>query len=175
MKEDATLSGKSGATTQRGGRSFFFWLSTSAVILVLDQVSKLTLEANLAHGQRVNVLPFFDLTLRYNRGAAFSFLASQSGWQRWLFLFLAGVTCSTLVYLLYADPGHRSSLPFALILAGGIGNAIDRLFYGHVIDFLLFYWGMRSWPAFNIADACISVGCVLMVVFQLVGPRNDNE
>mmetsp|Transcript_45959 Transcript_45959/g.106128 ORF Transcript_45959/g.106128 Transcript_45959/m.106128 type:complete len:165 (-) Transcript_45959:96-590(-) len=139
------------------------WLSLSVLLVALDQGSKLLLEATVAYNRRVNVLPgFFDLTLRYNKGAAFSLLASQSGWQRWLFAAVALLASSTILYLLRREPERlRASAALTLILGGAVGNCIDRLAYGHVVDFLLFYWQQHYWPAFNIADAAISCGVVL--------------
>merc|ERR1712232_1482587 len=105
-------------------------------------------EAKLAYGQRVNVLPVFDLTLRYNHGAAFSFLSNQPGWQQYFFITVAVTVSVVIVYVLRGEMGERwtSGVALTLIMSGGIGNCIDRVLYGHVIDFLLFYWNHLAWP-----------------------------
>jgi signal peptidase II len=140
------------------------WLSVIAAVLGLDQLTKYVIFGTLALGERVSVLPFFDLVFVFNPGAAFSFLADHSGWQRWFFVVLAVVICSWLAVLLKRHAGERlMPLACALIIGGAIGNVIDRLIHGAVIDFLYFYVGRYGWPAFNVADSAITVGAALMV------------
>lgn len=138
------------------------WL---VVILVsLDQLTKWLAENALTYGERINIFPIFDLTLVYNTGAAFSFLASGSGWQRWVLIAIAIVAIIFMSWLLKHEHKRTlSALSLTLILSGAIGNLIDRVLLGHVIDFLLFYRHNWYFPAFNIADIAISVGAVLLV------------
>lgn len=144
------------------------WLGLSVVIIVVDQLTKLVVTRALAHGQSITVTPFFDLVLVFNPGAAFSFLSDASGWQRWFFVALALVISVWLLFLLHRHARERL-LPcaLALILGGAIGNVIDRLLFGAVIDFLYFHLGKYYWPAFNVADSAISVGVALMVWDQI--------
>ena len=145
--------------------SHFMWLSLT--LLVLDQASKHLIEARFVYGEIQTVIAgFFDLTLRYNPGAAFSFLADAGGWQRYFFTGLALIVSGVLVFLIRKHQTEtRYALSMALILAGALGNAIDRMLFGHVIDFLLFHW-QNQWyyPAFNLADSAIVVGAALMVI-----------
>ncbi|MBV7485625.1 signal peptidase II [Bordetella sp. BOR01] len=148
------------------------WLALAALLIVLDQITKLYFDAAFDYGQRVNVLPVFDFTLMYNRGAAFSFLASEAGWQRWFFTALGIVAAVVIVWLLRRHDGQtRFSLALTLILGGALGNVIDRVAYGHVIDFLLFYWNDWYFPAFNLADASITCGAILLVLDELLRAR----
>jgi len=124
--------------------------------------------------ESVKLLPFFDLTLLYNPGAAFSFLADAGGWQRWFFTVLAAVVAVFILWLLHRHRGqHRFNLALAAILGGAVGNLIDRSLHGHVIDFLLFYWRDCYFPAFNIADAAISGGAVLLIADEVLRGRRS--
>ncbi len=145
------------------------WLKLVALIVVIDQATKLMAEHLLSFGQRVQVLPVFDFTLIYNRGAAFSFLAQGDGWQRW---FLAGVAILAIAFIAWlmktqAHESKRLMLSLSLIMAGAIGNLIDRLAYGHVVDFLLLYWHPWYYPAFNVADVAITFGAILLIWDEL--------
>ncbi len=141
------------------------WLRLAALIVALDQLSKLVVDHTLRYGQRIELLPFFDLTLVYNRGAAFSFLAQGTGWQRWFLISIALVAIVFIIWLMrtQTQQSKRLMLALTLVLAGAIGNLIDRLAYGHVVDFLLLYWHPWYYPAFNVADAAISVGAILLI------------
>jgi signal peptidase II len=162
------------ATRPGQGRGLAFWLAVAAVIIVLDQAAKLYFNGSFGYGQRVNVLPVFDFTLVYNRGAAFSFLATEAGWQRWFFTALGIVAAAVITWIL-ARQGRRAHQRFALALAmimgGAIGNVIDRVAYGHVVDFLLFYWKDWYYPAFNLADVAITCGAILLVLDELLRMR----
>ncbi|MCD0502347.1 signal peptidase II [Bordetella petrii] len=148
------------------------WLGLAVLLIVLDQATKLYFDAAFEYGQRLNVLPVFDFTLMYNRGAAFSFLASQAGWQRWFFTALGLVAAVVIVWLLRRHPAQRRfCLALTLILGGALGNVIDRMAYGHVVDFLLFYWNDWYYPAFNLADAFITCGAVLLVLDEILRAR----
>lgn len=154
--------------TPRLGR----WLALAAALLLLDQATKLYFDSAFQYGERLNVLPVFDFTLMYNRGAAFSFLASQAGWQRWFFTALGVGAAIVIIWLLRRTAGQpRFCLALTLILGGALGNVIDRVAYGHVIDFLLFYWQDWHYPAFNLADASITCGAVLLVLDEFLRAR----
>ena len=151
------------------------WLMLSAAIIIADQISKLLM---LDHFQLHETLPLIDgllnLTLAFNEGAAFSFLSDAGGWQRWFFTVLAVVVSSILiVWLKRTDRGDwRTALPLALVVGGAIGNVIDRVRLGHVVDFIDVHYGSWSFPAFNVADSAISVGAVLLLVFALFGSKS---
>ena len=139
-------------------------LALAAVIVVLDQLTKYVVAQSFTVGEAVAVTPFFNLVFVYNPGAAFSFLSDQSGWQRWLFVGIALAASAWIVYLLRQYPRERLfALALALVLAGAVGNVIDRILYGAVIDFLDFHAYGRHWPAFNVADSAISVGAVVLI------------
>ncbi|MBE0435903.1 MAG: signal peptidase II [Methylomicrobium sp.] len=141
------------------------WLWLSFVVLVLDQVTKLAVVANMQLYQSIQVLPFFNLTYVHNTGAAFSFLSEAGGWQRWFFAVLAFVISVVITVWLARLKRHETLLAvsLALVLGGAVGNLIDRLAYGYVIDFLDVYYQDWHWPAFNIADSAITIGVALMI------------
>lgn len=144
------------------------WLSFAALIVVVDQLTKLAVTRSLTYGQSIAVTPFFDLVLVFNPGAAFSFLSDASGWQRWFFVVLALAISVWLVVLLRRHAAEKLlPVALALILGGAIGNVIDRVLFGAVIDFLYFHLGKYYWPAFNVADSAISIGVALMIWDQI--------
>ncbi len=147
------------------------WLWLSAVVIALDQLSKWwALQALPPAGMPHAVIPgFLNWTLAFNRGAAFSFLADGSGWQRWFFVVLAVVISGVLVVWLArtARRDWRASLPLALIIGGAVGNLIDRLHASQVTDFIQVYYRQWSYPVFNIADCGITVGAVMLIAFSL--------
>ena len=148
------------------------WVALAAAIVLIDQLTKLAIERTFDYGDVEPVTSFFNLVLTYNKGAAFSFLASASGWQKH-FLTVVGIGASLFIVYLLARHGHQRlfSLALAMILGGAIGNVIDRLAYGHVIDFLDFHVGGWHWPAFNMADSAIVGGAILLVVDELLRVR----
>ena len=149
------------------------WLGLSALLVVLDQASKWLAVEHLQFQVPEAFVPgFWNWTLTHNTGAAFSFLANAGGWQHWFFVALATGVSLALVFALRhtARADWRSALPFALIVAGAVGNLIDRLRFGYVVDFVQWYWREFHWPVFNVADSCIVVGAVLMVLFSLRSP-----
>ena len=152
------------------------WLWVSVVVLLLDQCTKLLADAMLVLHQQVPLIPYLALFKAYNPGAAFSFLSDASGWQRWFFVVLAVVVIVILlVWLLRLSTGEKAtSLALALILGGAAGNLIDRLVYGYVIDFIDVYYGSWHWPAFNVADAAISVGAFLLLLDAFRGGREKS-
>ena len=152
--------------------SFGTWISLSGLVVAVDQLTKFAMSQWLERGQSVRVTTFFDLVLVYNPGAAFSFLSDAAGWQRWFFVVLALGISVWLVRLIRLHARERwLALSFSLILGGALGNVIDRLFHGAVIDFLYFHAGRYGWPAFNVADSAISVGVALLLWDQLFAQR----
>ena len=142
------------------------WLGLSAGIVLIDQVTKWLVIDALTLYQRISILPVFDLVRLHNTGAAFSFLADASGWQNELFTGVAAIVSLGITWWLVTMPaeGRRVlGLGLALVLGGAIGNIIDRVLYGYVIDFLLFYYKDWSYPAFNIADSAITCGVVMIL------------
>ena len=147
------------------------WLGISAVVILLDQLTKQLAEARLTYAEPVAVLPSFNLTLLYNPGAAFSFLSDAGGWQRWFFVAVSVIASVALLFWLRKLKPEQWSIAVALslVLGGAIGNLIDRLWLGHVVDFIQVYYRDFYWPAFNIADSAITVGAVLLVWDGLFG------
>jgi signal peptidase II len=144
------------------------WLGIATIIVLIDQITKITMTRLLSYGEFRPVTSFFNLVLAYNKGAAFSFLATEGGWQRYFFTAIAIAAVGFIIYLLKRHAGQRLFCwALALILGGAIGNLIDRVLYGHVIDFLDFYVGTRHWPAFNVADMAIVGGAALFILDEL--------
>lgn len=141
------------------------WLGLSALVVGLDQITKLIAVQQLVYGQPLPVLPSFNLTLMYNPGAAFSFLSDASGWQRWFFVAVSSIASVLLVWWLHKLKSGQwlLALALALVLGGAVGNLIDRLWLGHVVDFIQLYYRNFYWPAFNVADSAITVGAVLLI------------
>ena len=152
------------------------WLALAAVIAALDQLSKFAVARILTAGVNIEVAPFFNLVLVRNRGAAFSFLSSASGWQRELFIAIALIASAWIVYLLRRY-SRQTLFCFALslILGGAIGNVIDRVLFGAVIDFLDFHVAGYHWPAFNVADSAITCGAALLVWEGLRSGKSANS
>lgn len=142
------------------------WLWLSAVVFVLDMITKQLSEHFLTFAKAVPILPVFDLKLLYNTGAAFSFLAGQSGWQRWFFSAIAIGVSVMLINWLRTLPKSNVWLAIALslVLGGALGNLFDRIAFGHVIDFISVHWNEYYFPAFNIADSAITVGAIMLAV-----------
>ena len=135
------------------------------LLWMLDLYIKWVITQQFNYAERLNILPFFDLILVHNKGAAFSFLSQAGGWQRWLFIGLALViSVVLLVWLAKLKPTEKlEAISLSLILGGAIGNVIDRISYGYVIDFIDLYIGHNHWPVFNIADSAICIGAILLV------------
>jgi signal peptidase II len=141
------------------------WFALAAVVALADQATKWWIQTALAFGERVSVLPFFDLILLYNKGAAFSMFASAPGWQRPMFIGIATIAVAVVSWMLVREPQKRLLCTgLALILGGALGNVWDRIAYGHVVDFLLFHVAGWHWPAFNVADSAITVGAGVVIV-----------
>lgn len=154
-------------------RSIVPWLGLAAIVILLDQLSKITVSKLLAIGDSMPVTHFLNLVLAYNPGAAFSFLANESGWQRHLFTAIALFAAIYIIYLIYKHPSQRLfCTALALILGGALGNVIDRIMYGHVIDFLDFYYLHSHFAAFNLADSAITLGAILFILDELRRVKN---
>lgn len=153
------------------------WLWLTGVVIALDQITKHMVVARFDLYERLEVMPFFNLTLAYNPGAAFSFLADAGGWQRWFFTAIAlGASVVILIWLARLTAAEKlQGVALALILGGALGNFYDRLVLGHVVDFLDFYWGNSHFPAFNIADTAITIGAGLILLDMFLGAGNGAE
>jgi signal peptidase II len=150
------------------------WLSLSACIVLADQLSKEYITRHYSEFEFTSVLPILDITRMHNVGAAFSFLASASGWQRWLFIGLAvSVSIAIIVWLCRLPRGSHGLLAggLSLVLGGALGNVIDRIRLGHVIDFIHFHWDRAYFPAFNVADSAITVGAACLLLDALFDSR----
>ena len=141
------------------------WLAFALLVVVLDQFTKSLANNLLAYGEPLAVFPSFNLTLLYNRGAAFSFLSEASGWQRWFFVVVSAGAAIFLTLWLRRLKSDQTllAIALALVLGGAVGNLIDRLWLGYVVDFIQVYYREFYWPAFNIADSAISVGAALLI------------
>jgi signal peptidase II len=158
------------------------WLSIALVVLLADQFTKLLIVGSFTLGDSQTVTSFFNLVRVHNSGAAFSFLSSASGWQRWFFTGIGVVATGFIVYMLRSHPTQKLfCFALALVLGGAVGNVIDRIAYGHVVDFLDFHWDWLEplffqghFPAFNVADSAISVGAVGLIVDELIRVRRSS-
>jgi len=141
------------------------WLLVAVIVIVADQYTKRLITATFELFDRVPVIPYFDLVRLHNTGAAFSFLANASGWQNWFFTGVALTVSVLIVWWLFSQPAGRIVVPLGLTLTlgGAIGNLIDRMQHGYVVDFVLLYYERWSFPAFNVADSAITVGVILML------------
>ncbi|KEY91012.1 lipoprotein signal peptidase [Candidatus Photodesmus blepharus] len=152
------------------------WLWLSVLVSILDIFIKFLIMKNMNYGWlgRVEILPFFSLLYVHNYGAAFGFLSDQSGWQRWLFVSITFIIIGILIYWMrFFVLQKYSSIAYALIIGGALGNLFDRICYGFVVDYLYLYWRNYHWPAFNLADAIICVGTA-MVIFENFYKKNKN-
>ena len=158
------------------GKTSFWFLALSLFVVALDQLSKIWILNNLALYQDINILPIFDITYVQNPGAAFSFLSDAGGWQRWFFTGIAIVISCLLVFWMVRTPAKQKLLltSYSLILGGAIGNVIDRISYGYVVDFLHFYYERWSFPAFNIADIAISCGAALLILEAILEHKKQS-
>jgi signal peptidase II len=161
--------------------SMLLWLGIALVVLLLDQLTKLLVVGSMSLGDSQTLTSFFNLVRVHNSGAAFSMLSNASGWQRWLFTGIGVVATGFIVWMLRSHPTQKLfCFSLALVLGGAVGNVIDRLAYGHVIDFLDFHWDWLEplffqghFPAFNVADSAISVGTVCLILDELLRVRKS--
>ena len=148
------------------------WLGLALIILIADQFTKILIIGSYRFGDSTFITSFFNIVRAHNTGAAFSFLAGASGWQRWLFTGIGVVATVFIVWMLHSHPGQKLfSFSLACILGGAIGNVVDRLLYGYVVDFLQFHWAGWYFPAFNVADATITIGAVGLILDELLRVR----
>ena len=165
--------------TRNTSPSLLLWLGIALVVLLADQFTKLLIVGSFTLSDSQTVTSFFNLVRVHNSGAAFSFLSSASGWQRWFFTGIGVVATLFILWLLRSHPTQKLfCFALALVLGGAVGNVIDRIAYGHVVDFLDFHWDWLSpvffqghFPAFNVADSAISVGAVALIVDELIRVR----
>jgi signal peptidase II len=149
-------------------RTLLRWLALALVIVVLDQVTKSLIVDQFALGDSRTVTPFFNLVRAHNPGAAFSFLAGADGWQRWFFTGLGIAASAFIVWMILKHPGQTMfCLAVTLILGGAVGNVVDRLLHGHVIDFIQVHWAGWYFPSFNVADSAITAGAALLILDEL--------
>lgn len=155
------------------------WWSIALLVIAVDQLTKNLALMYLEHYGEHTVTSFFYLTLRFNKGAAFSFLHDSGGWQRWFFAFIAtavSVVLTVWIARVHRLPGKKlETLALSLILGGAIGNLYDRIVLGHVVDFIVWHYQEREWPAFNIADAAICLGAALLFVDMIKGHKKQDE
>jgi signal peptidase II len=162
------------AIVEKNGTRATVWLLLSACVLVADQLTKEYITRHFGEFEFTRVLPILDITRMHNVGAAFSFLATASGWQRWLFIGLAvTVSIAIVIWLCRLPRGcHRLlAAGLALVLGGALGNVVDRIRLGHVIDFIHFHWDQAYFPAFNVADSAITVGAACLLLDSLLDSR----
>jgi signal peptidase II len=160
------------------GKKSLRWLILSIGIVIADQITKWMVVDNLFEFQRINLMPLLDLVRYHNTGAAFSLFADADGWQHWLFTTIAFAVSGGIIWYQWSLParGCRAlATGLALVLGGAIGNVIDRLMFGHVVDFILIYYQEWSWPAFNVADSAITVGVTLIIIDSLFFERNRRQ
>ena len=154
------------------GRALLPWLAIAFLVIVLDQVTKVLILQNFQYGDSVTITSFFNLVRVHNTGAAFSFLAGASGWQRWFFVGLGAVATVFIVWMLRRHGSQRLfAWALALILGGALGNVIDRLLHGYVVDFIQLHHAGWAFPSFNVADSAITVGAVLLILDELLRVR----
>lgn len=149
-------------------QAFLLWLGLSSLLLILDQLTKIIAKNSLFEGVSQPVTSFLNWTLVYNSGAAFSFLAQAGGWQRWFFTGVGIIAALIMIWLIRKN-SHQTifSLALSLVLSGAIGNVIDRIIYGAVVDFVDVHYMGWHWPAFNIADSAITIGVILLIIDEI--------
>ncbi len=154
------------------GLGLIHWLAIALVLVLADQFTKILVIGSFELGEGQAVTGFFNLVRVHNAGAAFSFLAGASGWQRWFFTALGLVAAVVIVWMLRNHPGQRLfCFALACVLGGAVGNVIDRVLYGYVVDFVDFHWAGMHFPAFNVADSAITVGAACLILDELLRVR----
>ncbi|NBY71628.1 MAG: lipoprotein signal peptidase [Betaproteobacteria bacterium] len=152
--------------------SLLLWLGLAAVVLLADQFTKILILGHYQLGDSTVVTDFFNVVRVHNAGAAFSFLSDASGWQRWLFVGIGAVAMVLIVWMLRSNPTQRLfSAALSLILGGAVGNVLDRLLYGYVVDFIDVHWAGWHFPAFNVADSAITLGAAALILDELLRVR----
>ena len=153
------------------------WIWIAVVVVILDQLTKYIASTSLEIYQPVAVMPMFNWTLMHNTGAAFSFLANENGWQRWFFAVIAVVVSVVIVLWIKRLEQHEKwqAAALALILGGAIGNVIDRIWLGYVVDFIDIYYESSHWPAFNVADSAIFIGVAMIIIDSIREYRTEQK
>ncbi|ABD69164.1 signal peptidase II. Aspartic peptidase. MEROPS family A08 [Rhodoferax ferrireducens T118] len=160
------------SATSTGSASMLQWLGLATIILMADQFTKVMILGFYQLGDSTYVTSFFNVVRAHNSGAAFSFLAGASGWQRWFFTVIGVLAAGLILWLLKSHAGQRLfAFSMACILGGAIGNVIDRVRFGYVVDFLDFHWHGWHFPAFNVADSAITVGAACLILDELLRVR----
>ena len=158
----------------RGGIRLMHWLAIALVIVLVDQFTKLLIVGSMQLGDSTPVTAFFNIVRAHNSGAAFSFLADASGWQRWFFTGLGSVAAVFIVWLLRSHAGQKLfCFAISCVLGGAVGNVIDRVLYGYVVDFLDFHWMAMHFPAFNVADSAITLGASCLILDEVLRVRRS--
>lgn len=149
------------------------WLAIALVVIVLDQITKTLILQHYQYGDSTYVTSFFNIVRAHNTGAAFSFLAGASGWQRWFFIGLGIAAAIFIVWMLRSHGGQKMfAWALSLILGGAIGNVVDRMLHGYVVDFIQVHWGAKYYfPSFNVADSAITAGAALLILDELLRVR----
>ena len=156
------------ARSSSGAPKLALWLGLALVVIVLDQFTKALIQGYFQLGDTRYVTSFFNLVRVHNPGAAFSFLAGAAGWQRWFFVGLGVVAAGFIVWMLRTHPAQRLfCFAVSLIMGGALGNVVDRLLHGHVVDFIQLHWRGWFFPSFNVADSAITLGAILLIVDEL--------
>ena len=156
----------------RSANSLLPWLAIATLIIIADQFTKTLIIGNFQHGEGITVTSFFNLVRVHNEGAAFSFLADESGWQRWFFTALGLAAAVFIIWMLRTHGGQRLfGFALALVLGGAMGNVIDRLLHGYVVDFIQVHYGAWYFPSFNVADSAISVGAACLILDEILRVR----
>ena len=169
MARAKTISAGSGGNAATG---LLPWLGLALIVLIADQFTKVLILGYYRLGDATYITSFFNVVRAHNTGAAFSFLADSSGWQRWFFTAIGVGAALFIVWLLRSHAGQKLfSFALACIMGGAIGNVVDRLLHGYVVDFLDFHLAGRHFPAFNIADSAITIGAVCLVLDELIRVR----
>lgn len=162
--------------TSRARINLWLWLGLSLVIFLIDQYTKVLIVGSFQYGDNQTITSYFNLVRVHNTGAAFSFLASASGWQRWFFIGLGTVAAIFMLWMLKSHPSQKLfSFAIACILGGAVGNVVDRIIYGYVVDFLQFHWSWLEplfpsgfFPSFNVADSAISLGAFCLILDEIL-------
>ena len=161
-------------SAKTGSGGMLQWLGLAFIIILVDQFTKVLIVGYYHLGDSTYVTSFFNVVRAHNRGAAFSFLSDASGWQRWFFTGIGFVAAAVIIWMLRSHAGQKLfSFAMACILGGAIGNVIDRVVHGYVIDFLDFHWVGMHFPAFNVADSAISIGAVCLILDELLRVRKS--
>jgi signal peptidase II len=161
------------AFKKTGGLSLLPWLGIALLVIVLDQAFKALILQHFQYGDSRYVTSFFNIVRAHNTGAAFSFLAGASGWQRWFFIGLGGAAAVFIVWMLRSHGGQKMfAWALSLILGGAVGNVVDRMMHGYVVDFIQVHWGAKYYfPSFNVADSAITIGAGLLILDEILRVR----